>query len=269
MKLQCGVEMRRTDALRIGTAYVLGLLIAALGLIAPRTDIHAAPAANTASQERLAGVWRIERPILAVRTVDGKEPPLKPEAAAVYRQRIEARKRGDRSFDSATWCASVGMPRMMWINYPFEIMVSPQHITFLHEWNWWARIVYLGDALAAPAATPGAPESPLENTVLPVPMGLSKGHWEGETLVVQTTELLNSTLLDSAGMPHSGQLKLIERIRLRSPDVLEDRIRIEDPATFTQPWETVVTYRRQRNTDIQEDVCLDRIKAGAAAVKEE
>lgn len=99
-------------------------------------------------------------------------------------------------------------------------------------------------------------------------MGLSKGKWEGDTLVVETGRLSHLTLIDSAGMPHSDDFKLTERIRLRSPDVLENRIRIEDPGVFTQPWETMVTYKRQRDATIEEDVCLDRIKTGAPAVKE-
>jgi hypothetical protein len=99
-------------------------------------------------------------------------------------------------------------------------------------------------------------------------MGLSKGRWEGDALVIDTDALGHLTLLDGAGMPHSQSLKITEHVSLRSPDVLVDRIRIDDPETFTTPWETLVTYKRQRDGVIEEDVCLDRIKNHQPAVKE-
>ena len=98
-------------------------------------------------------------------------------------------------------------------------------------------------------------------------VGLSRGEWVDDKLVVKTDHLIDTTPIDSAGLPHSDALKLTETLRLRSPDVLS-RIRFEDPATFTRPWETVVTYRRKPGARIQEDVCLDRLQAGEPAVKE-
>lgn len=249
--------------------------------------------ANAQSASQLAGIWQIAQPVFALRTLEGKEPPLKPEAAKVYAKRLAARKQGDTSFDSATWCASVGVPRIMLINYPFEIVVRPPYVALLHEWNWWARVVYLEGALAdssgGPAAGPppqGPPPGPPSGASSgppgegppgggpppssngPSSMGLSKGRWEGDTLIVETTKLDDSKLLDNAGLPHSAALKVTERLRLRNADVLENKIRIEDSATFTQPWETLVTYRRRNDTTIQEDVCLDRIKTGAPALRE-
>lgn len=264
--------------------------------------VMASQAFQAQAADSVAGVWRIEAPVKAVRTVDGKEPPLKPEAAQTYRRHIAARKAGDTSFDSATWCASVGMPRAMFIDSPFQIVVSDPYVAFLHEWNWWARVVYLAGAIdpsAAAAAArdlppegegpppgagpppgegppPGAgppPEElqagdPIDEGALKGPMGISRGHWEGDALVVETQDIGPLTLIDGAGLPHSDALKVTETLRLRGPDILEDRIRFEDPEVFTRPWETVVTYRRQLGVRIQEDVCLDRIRDGSPAVKE-
>jgi hypothetical protein len=100
------------------------------------------------------------------------------------------------------------------------------------------------------------------------PTGFANGRWEGDVLVVETDHLAATTLLDGAGMPHSNQLKLVERIRLTSPDALENRIRFEDPGTFTAPWETVLTFRRQTGATPVEDVCLDRLQTGEPAVRE-
>lgn len=271
---------RPTSLLR----HAAGALFAALAASCP---------SMSQAESSLDGIWRIEKPVSAVRTVDGKEPPLRPEAAKLYREYIAQRQRGDTAYDSATWCASVGMPRIMLIDSPFELVVSPPYVAFLHEWNWWARTVYLDGVLSEKptaagassppagggggpgpvgAAGPGGPSvigaSPTDRASFNEatgPMGLSRGKLAGDTLVVETSALRDSTLIDNSGLPHSDELKITERLRLRSADVLENRLRIEDPKTFTQPWETVVTYRRQQE-DIRQDVCLDRIKAGQPPV---
>jgi hypothetical protein len=251
-----------------GVALLLGSQLASAAEVQGASESH----------EQFAGVWQIESPVFSVRTTTGDVPPLREAADRVYRDHIEARKQGDTSFDSATWCASVGMPRLMFVNSPFEIMIGPKHVAFMHEWNWWARVVYLRGALTptAPARTHevatehhnigGLP--PVENVMTSGAVGLSRGEWHRDELVVKTDHLSDTTLIDGAGIPHSGDLKLTETLRLRDRDTLEDRIRFEDPITFTRPWETVVIYKRKPGVRIREDVCLDRIKAGEPAVKE-
>jgi len=257
----------------------------------------------TKSQEAFSGVWLIERPVFTVRTVDGAQPPLRPKAAAIYRQHQAMRKKGDTSFDPASWCGAMGVTRMMFANYPFEIVARPKYVTFLGHWNWWARIVYMPGSLessgppppppgisdAPPGAPPAAGVPPIGGPAAggppggppfggpqidqaadpdPSAMGFSQGHWEGDVLTIRTEKVIETSLLDNAGMPHGIDLKVTEQLRLVSQDVLENRIRIEDPETFTKPWETVVTYRRQAAAPQYEDVCLDRIYSGQPAVKE-
>jgi hypothetical protein len=80
--------------------------------------------------------------------------------------------------------------------------------------------------------------------------------------MINTVGLMHETLMDSAGLPHSDELVMTEHLRLRDDNTLENRIRFEDPLTFSRPWETVVTYHRQAGARLKEDVCLDRIKQG-------
>jgi hypothetical protein len=94
---------------------------------------------------------------------------------------------------------------------------------------------------------------------------ISKGHWDSDTLVIDTDGFRNNTLLDNL-VPHGYDLKTTERIRLKDADTLEDRILIEDPKYFTRPWQTVVTYRRQPDDPFPENVCLDTRSADGAAV---
>jgi hypothetical protein len=204
------------------------------------------------SHDSFDGVWLIEDAVSELRTADGSLPPFLPDAAATYRENQAAMANGDRYFDRATWCASPGVPRLQLVAQPFEIVVNPLQVAFLYEWNRWARLIDLSGA---------------EFEVLyPMSFGTATGRFDGDVLVIETHGLMSDTVLDSAGMPHSDSLVMIERYRLVDDDVLENRIRFEDEQTFAEPWETVVTYRRQIGQRIREDVCLDRIRQGLPAI---
>jgi hypothetical protein len=200
----------------------------------------------------LDGVWLIERAPREVRTIDGKEPPLLPEARVQYRAQRALRAKGDTSFDQTTWCASPGVPRLMLEPYKFEIIVNTRQVAFLYEWNRWARLIDMT----------GNDLQPL----YPLTFGTANGKFEGDTLVIVSRQLASTTFIDRSGLPHSDDMMLTERLRLRSRDVLESRMRVEDPATYSRPWEFVVTYRRQPDAGLEEDVCLDRIKQGKPAI---
>ncbi len=221
------------------------LLLSCLALL-PITS-----AAAGFAREDLNGVWLIKGAITALQTADGKAPPLLPAAKAVYEQHQRSRQSGDSSFDRATWCAAVGLPRLLLEARPFEIMVDRRQVGFFFEWNRWVRLVDMSGA---------EPE-----LYYPLSLGVPSGHWENDnTLVVQTKGLMHENIMDHAGLPHSDKLVMTEHLRLRDANTLENRIRFEDPQTFSQAWETLVTYQRQRGARLQEDVCLDRINQGGA-----
>jgi len=221
-----------------------GLAALVLSLACPGTFLLAAEFAR----EDLSGVWLIENPVTTLRTSNGETPPLLPEAQAVYEQHQAMRRDGDPYFDRTTWCAAAGVPRLLLTPHPFEIMVDKRQVGFFFEWNRWVRLVDMSGA-------------ELE-LYYPLSLGVPSGHWEDDnTLVVNTVGLMKETLMDDSGLPHSDDLVMTEHLRLVDADTLENRIRFEDPNTFSRPWETVVTYRRQPGR-LQEDVCLDRIKQG-------
>lgn len=227
------------------TAAVPGLLFG-LGLFA-----GSAQSADW-TPESFNGVWLIEQERLELRTTDGSLPPLLPAAAAVYEANRQALADGDTYFDRATWCASPGMPRLALAAHPFEILVNPLQVAILYEWNRWARLIDMSNAGF--------------DVLYPMSFGTASGRFEGEVLVIETRGLMDQTVMDGSGMPHSDALVMTENYRLLSDDVLENTIRFEDPETFSEPWETVVTYRRQAGARLQEDVCLDRIKRGEPAI---
>ena len=92
-------------------------------------------------------------------------------------------------------------------------------------------------------------------------MGHARGRWEGDVLVVETTEFAEYKLIDGL-IQTSGELKLAERFRLKDKNTLEHLITISDPVTFTKPWEVMLTYRRLPDEAMTEDVCLERKQAG-------
>ena len=98
-------------------------------------------------------------------------------------------------------------------------------------------------------------------------MGTASGRIDGDTLVVETLGLIDTSLLDASGMPHSDQLRLTERYRLTDGgNTLTDEMMLEDPKTFSRPWKARVTYARMpHGTEIQEDVCRERVPKGRPA----
>jgi hypothetical protein len=104
---------------------------------------------------------------------------------------------------------------------------------------------------------------------LPLTMGFPVGHWEGDTLVIRTVGLSDVAVLDASGLPRSEQMVLTERLHVLPDGRLEDRITVDDPETFTQPWETVLYFRRDAAARVTDDICPDRIADGEPAVRKE
>ncbi len=193
----------------------------------------------------LTGVWSIVDPPHALRTVDGSLPPLTPGARKIYQEHLAAAKRGDRaSFDGTTRCLPPGLPRLMLVNEPFEILERPRVIYFVSQLNRLPRRAYLGEKL------PDDPD--------PLWLGYSVAHWDGDTLVIDTAGFNDETVLDDAGLPHSEALHLTERYRLsRDGKHLHAEFTIDDPKSYTRPWTAKVEYVKRPGYEIPEEVCMD------------
>jgi hypothetical protein len=88
---------------------------------------------------------------------------------------------------------------------------------------------------------------PFPNDTLKLTKGVSRGHWEGHTLVVETRNQNDKTWFDSHGSFHSDQIKVIERITMVDADTMYYRATIVDPGVFTQPWTLATTWNRAKN----------------------
>jgi hypothetical protein len=94
--------------------------------------------------------------------------------------------------------------------------------------------------------------------VKPSWFGDSVGHYEGDTLVVDTIGLDTRTYVDNYFTPHSEQLRVVERFRMiEDGRTLEVKVHVEDPVAFTTPWNAVQLYRRMENGPMVETVCAE------------
>ena len=217
--------------------------------------VAASGAGATAATPDISGVWQPVRYIQELRTVDGGAPPLKAAAAKTYEANRKKWLAHDLSYDTTTQCIPPGMPRSLYLPYPFEIIQRPHGVTFLFQWNYMFRTVDMAGAKRVV-------DYPLRN-------GFSEAQWKGDTLVIDTIGRSDNTLLDASGLPNSDKLHLVEQLQLANNDQsLIDRITIDDPEIFERPWDTVIEFRRlPKGAEIKEDVCVDRIDAGKPAVE--
>jgi hypothetical protein len=133
-----------------------------------------------------------------------------------------------------------------------EILQTPGRVTLISEILHEVRRIYLDGRQIPADFEPGY-------------SGYSTGHWVKDTLIVNTAGLQANTL-DQYGIPHSGELRITERMRLRGRNKLENVVTLTDPLAYTKPWTVVRTYSRApADTEIQEYIC----NTNNAAMKQE
>jgi hypothetical protein len=136
-----------------------------------------------------------------------------------------------------------GVPRATYMPFPFQIVQgSSQYILISYEFASATRIIRMN----------WQQEAPTDSW-----MGWSRGHWEGDTLVVDVTGQREETWFDRAGDYHSPALHVVERYTPMSPYHLMYEATIEDPAVFTRPWKiSFPLYRRlEKNLQLLEFKC--------------
>ena len=175
-------------------------------------------------------------------------PPWNAKAAAKIAEMFEEEKAG-RPAPIFVDCLPEAMPSWMLVTHnAMELLFTPGRVTMLGEsdGNRIRRIYTDG------RSHPDDPE--------PTFHGHSIGHWEGDTLVIDTVAILPQTYVavsEAAGVPNNGDMRVIERIHLAAPDILHDDLEIIAPKILTKPWKTTRIFFRQRarKFDIVEGVC--------------
>ncbi len=199
----------------------------------------------------LNGIWEVHAKVdadlegkiggknIIVDPPDGKIP-YKPEALAQRKTNNQNRA----GADPMSKCWMPGVPRLMYVAYPFQIVESPNQpvIPILSQYVHIVRNIQMqGEHLDG-----------LDNW-----LGDSRGHWEGDTLVVDVTNFNDQTWLDAAGNYHSGDLHVVERFTRTAADTITYEATISDPTVLTRPFKISVPLTRhtEKNFQILEYEC--------------
>jgi hypothetical protein len=191
----------------------------------------------------MLSVHRAHRPWFVVDPPDGQIPPMTPEAQQRIAVAAAAARTGRGPADSYESrsaydrCITRGLPgSMLPSNYgnSFQIVQAPGRVAITYEMIHEARIIPLDG-------------SPHIGNGLRLDMGDPRGHWEGNTLVVETT---NFTTRGAYRNANPESLRLVERFTRTAPDSVEWAVTIDDPATWTRPW----TFSLPLTLDPQEAV---------------
>ena len=208
---------------------------------------------TTDGRPDFSGIWRvmnsaawdlephIAQPLVpaGLGVVEGNSIPY--TAAALARKKDNYENRAAR--DPDVKCFLPGVPRVMYIPFPFQIVQTPLQVMFLFEYAHAVRNVFMNSQ---------HPAGPIEWW-----MGDSRGRWEGDTLVVDVVHFNADTWLDKAGNFHSEEMHLVERFTPMGPDHINYEVTVEDPKVFTRPWKmSMILYRhKERNLRLLEYEC--------------
>lgn len=184
--------------------------------------------------------------------VVGNEIPYLPAAAAKKAENLQNRK----TADPLTQCYLPGVPRIMYLDFPFQIFQTPREIAMTFEWSQVHRVIHTSGST--------------HHDGIEFWMGDSRGKWEGDTLVVEVINHNDKTWFDMAGNFHSDALKVVERYRLTDRDTIQYDATIEDAVTFTKPWTISMSLHRRKDLNrIMEYGCQAEVEEANGAFPRE
>ena len=191
------------------------------------------PTRNFAGQDRWRG--------------DYTDPNLKTWVAERVRANNEVFNTIDQARTAQERCALYGVPNILTSLGTMQMLQTLDMVTFIFHRDHQMRRVYLNERHPA--------------GLKPTWYGHSVGHYEGDTLVIDTVGLNDQTWTDRFGTPHTDQIHVVERYRLiDNGQVLEVRFSVEDPGAFNAPWSAVLKYRRNQN-EYEEVRCAENNRA--------
>jgi hypothetical protein len=168
----------------------------------------------------------------------------KPEAAMLRPQAAEIFRRAVQNRDPANVCTGVmGFPLAGLLSEPIKIVQSPRLTMVLYEVQNLRRQIYT-DGRTLP-----------KEVSFPAYLGYSAGHWDHDTLVVETAGFNDKSPLDAGGHPHSEALHVTERFHRRDFGHLDVEMTFNDPEMYTQPFTVKIPHHLLADADIFEDFC--------------
>jgi len=170
---------------------------------------------------------------------DGKIP-YQPWAVIKQRENLE------HYIAPKAMCFPPAPPLQAYSPGPFQILQEPGRIIFLHDFSHAFRIIH----------TDGRPHVP---NALGMIMGDSRGRWDGNTLVVDVTNLNGKVWFDNEGNFYSAGAHLVERWTMIAPDAIHYEVTIDDPRVYTRSWKIAFGIRRSNEPDYEllESACFE------------
>src|SRR6516162_165427 len=204
---------------------------------------------------------------------DYTNPILKPEAAEVVKKFGEISSSGRIFPDPDNMCLQNPVPYIFW-NFNIQLLQQPDKVTLIYPHDSDFRVVRLNQ--------------PHPATVIPSLHGDSVGHYEGDTLVIDTVgiKLGPHRMIDRFGTPYTQALHVVERYRLLDYEATKEALEraekewprvggvdpnhrgkglqleftVEDPGVFTMPWSATITYGRNANQLWDERICAENVQ---------
>ncbi|HTW67278.1 MAG TPA: hypothetical protein VME17_21810 [Bryobacteraceae bacterium] len=223
-----------------------GFALLGLGVMAfaapptPAADASTLPGGTYESIPKLppmSGIWEMT----FGRGGFGRPAPL--PFTPKYEAIMQAYEAGGPKEQPSANCVPPGMPGIMSQPYPIEILFTPGMVTVIAEAYMQVRHIYTDGR-----KHPDDPDLTFN--------GNSIGHWEGDTLVVDSIGFTPDTPLGmNMGMRHSDKMHIVERFHLKDPMLLEVTTTIDDPEALTKPWTRTISYAKHPDWVLDEYIC--------------
>jgi hypothetical protein len=198
----------------------------------------------------LTGVWNATSGVYKFASFSKDDPPMTPWGSEQFKAAkpsqgphgVKLSETNDRVYK----CFPPGMPYIYIQLFPMQIVQTPKEVIEIFEYDHIVRYIF----------TDGRPH-PAD--VTPTYNGHSIGHWEGDTLVVDTVGLNGKIWLDRVGHPESDQMHIVERIHRVDDKTLQVDLTFDDPKAYVKPWTAMVRFGLRPSWDILEHVCEDNL----------
>lgn len=195
------------------------------------------------------GVWMQQMDLGA-----SMSPNSAPRLTLLYQARVDVARLAGGESPGGDDCAPRGVPAIMRMPYPKKFLFEPNAAYIFIEAFMQMRFIHMD----------GRPHPPPED--LPFNYnGHSIARWEGDTLVIDTVGLTDTTPLANVGnsmLPinagHSDKMHVVERLRLIEPDVMELQMTVEDPEALMEPW-VHTTHLKRMHQDLEEYYCSNHL----------
>lgn len=201
----------------------------------------------------LTGTWQAGG--VSITGEDGAPPlhPLPPidnhpieRQPLSYKPEFDAKRKALTTLDDPTlYCLLPGVPRIQTMPMPLEIVQTPKEVVILYEsFRAWRRIPIV-DKVEHP------------DDLVPTWMGDSVGHWDGDTLVVDTVGFNDKTWIGGTGSIHTEQMHVVERYTLNNDGSMTWTATVEDPGALTKPYKTGANFRAPVDVRVEEYECIE------------